>query len=130
MRLIRKLRNSLPRPSLMTLYKSSTRPHLDYGDIIYDQPFNNSFQNKTESIQYNACFAITGAVRGTSKERLYEVLGFESLQHRRWYRKLCYLCKILINKSPNYFCKVVSPSNAIYNTRNTNEKYLLSVNRN
>ena len=34
--LIRKLRNSLPRPSLMTLYKSSIRPHLDYGDIIYD----------------------------------------------------------------------------------------------
>ena len=69
---IRKLRNSSPRPSLMTLYKSFIRPHLDYGDIIYDQPFNNSFQYKIESIQYNACLAITGAIRGTSKERLYE----------------------------------------------------------
>ena len=85
--LIRKLRNSLPRPSLMTLYKCFIRPHLDYGDIIYDQPFNNSFQNKIESIQYNACLAITSAIRGTSKERLYEELGLESLQHRRWYRK-------------------------------------------
>ena len=72
--LIRKLRNSLPRPSLMTLYKSFIRPHLDL--IIYDQPFNNSFQNKIESIQYNACLAITGAVKGTSKERPYEELGF------------------------------------------------------
>ena len=51
--LIRKLRNSLPRPSLVTLYKSFIRPHgdiilfdLDYGDIIYNQPFNNTFQNK------------------------------------------------------------------------------------
>ena len=68
--LIRKLRNFLPRPSLMTLYKSFIRPHLDYGDIIYDQPFNNSFQNKIESIQYNVCLAIIGAIRETSKERL------------------------------------------------------------
>ena len=63
----------------MTLYKYFIRPHLDYRDIIYDQPFNNAFQNKIESIQYNACLAITGAIRGTSKERLYEQLGLESL---------------------------------------------------
>ena len=63
----------------MTLYKSFIRPHLDYGDIIYDQPFNNSFQNKIEIIQYNACLAIIGAIRGTSKERLCEELGLESL---------------------------------------------------
>ena len=99
--LIRKLRNSLPRASLMT-YIYFIRPHLDYGDIAYDQPFNNSFQNKIESIQYNACLTTTGAIRGTSKERLYEELDLESLQHRRWYRKLCYLYKIVVNKSPNY----------------------------
>ena len=77
--LIRKLRNSLPRPSLMTLYKSFIPPHLDYGDIIYDQPFNNSFKNKIEIIQYKECLAITDSIRGTSKERLYEELGVESL---------------------------------------------------
>ena len=81
MGLIRKMKNSLPRPSLMALYKSFIRPHLYYGDIIYDQPFNNSFQNKIESVQYNACLAVTGAIRGASKERLYEKLGLESLQH-------------------------------------------------
>ena len=63
----------------MSLYKSFIRPHLDYGDTIYDQPFNNSFQNKIEIIQYNACLAIIGAIRGTSKERLCEELGLESL---------------------------------------------------
>ena len=68
--LIRKLRNSLPRPFLKAIYKSFIRPHLEYGYIIYDQPFNNSFQNKTESIQYNARLAITGAIRGMSEERL------------------------------------------------------------
>ena len=114
----------------MTLYKSFIRPHLDYGDIIYNQPFSNSFQNKIESTQYNACFAITGAIRGTSKERLYEELGLESLQHRRWYRKLCYLYKIVVNKSPNYLFKVVPASNTIYNIRNTNDIPLMNIKHN
>ena len=68
--------------------------HLDYGDIIYDQPYNESFHHKMESIQYNAALAITGTVRGTSREKLYQELGLESLRKRRWYRKLCYFFKI------------------------------------
>ena len=33
---IHKLAHVLPRQSLITIYKSFIRPHLDYGDIIYD----------------------------------------------------------------------------------------------
>ena len=33
--------------------------------------------------------AITGGLRGTSRERLLEHLHFESLQQTRWYRKHC-----------------------------------------
>ena len=47
------------------------------------------FIKKLESIQYDAALAITGAIRGTSSEKLYQELGLESLQQRRWYRKLC-----------------------------------------
>ena len=38
--------------------------------ILYDQAFNNSFKEKLESIQYNARLALTGAIRGTSKEKI------------------------------------------------------------
>ena len=41
-----------------------------------------------ESIQYNAAIAITGAIRGTPTEKLYQKLGLESLRKRRRYRKL------------------------------------------
>ena len=41
--IIRKLQNVLPRSALLTIYKSFIRPHLDYGDIIYDKAFNESF---------------------------------------------------------------------------------------
>lgn len=41
------------------------------------------FCEKLESTQYNAALAITGAITGTSREKLYRELGLESLQKRR-----------------------------------------------
>ena len=52
--LLRKLQNSFSRTSLFRIYKSFIRLHFDYGDIIYDQAYNVSFQQKVKSIQYNA----------------------------------------------------------------------------
>ena len=93
--LLRKLQQVLPGPSLITIYKAFIRPHLDYGDVIFDQAFNNSFHQRLESIQYNAALAVTGVIRGTSKEKLYEELGFETLQSRKSFRKLSLFYKIL-----------------------------------
>ena len=56
---IKKLNLTLPHSSLLTVYKSLIRPHLDYGDVIYDQHNNNGLSEKTESIQYNVALAIT-----------------------------------------------------------------------
>ena len=67
--LLRKLSNLLPRQALVTIYKAFVRPHLGYGDVLYNQAFNNSFHAKMESIQHNASLAITGAIRGTSREK-------------------------------------------------------------
>jgi len=38
--IINRLRKFLPRDSLTTIYKAYVRPHLDYGDIVYDYPGN------------------------------------------------------------------------------------------
>ena len=78
--LLRKLQNILPRAALLTIYKCFITPHLDYGDIIYDQSFNLSFHQKLESIQCNAALALTEAIRGSLREKLYQELGLESLQ--------------------------------------------------
>ena len=100
--LLRKLNLTLPRSSFLIIYKSFIRPHLDYGDIVYDQPNNSSLSEKIESLQYNAALAITGAIKGSSKEKLYQELGLESLKDRRWMRKLCYLYKVISSKRPSY----------------------------
>ena len=68
---MRKLNLLLPRSSLLTVCKSFIRPHLDYGDVIYDQPNLSSLANKIESVQYIAALAITGATRGSFTEKLY-----------------------------------------------------------
>ena len=41
--LLRKLQDTLPRTSLITIFKSFIRSYLDYGDIIYDRVYNTSF---------------------------------------------------------------------------------------
>ena len=64
--ILRKLYNVLPRNSLIKIYKSFIRPHLDYGAIIFNLPENESFCTKIESVQYNTVLAITGAIQGTS----------------------------------------------------------------
>ena len=114
----RKLQGTLPRITLATIFKSIIRRHLDYGDITYDRAYNTSFhQNIT--IHYNAALAITGAVRGTSREKIYQELGFESLQQRRWYVKLCFLFKIINNQSPCYLFQLVPSPNIRYFARNS-----------
>ena len=70
--LLRKLNSIWPSAALVTIFKSFARPHLDYGDVLYDQAFNSAFQNKLEYIQYNVCLAITGSIRGISREKLYQ----------------------------------------------------------
>ena len=105
--LLRKFQLILLRHSLITIYKTFIRPHLDYGDVIYDHAFNESFHQRLESIQSNAAVAITGTIRGTSSEKLLEELGLETVKSRRWLRKLFSFHKILHGKS----------SNCLFNTR-------------
>ena len=84
-RTYQKLSIHLPREALLRIYESFVRPNLDYGDTIFDKPNNESFKSRIESIQYIACIAITGAIQGTSRERLYRELGLESLSDRCWF---------------------------------------------
>ena len=67
--LLKKLQKILPRPPLLTIYKSFIRPHLDYGNIKYDKAYNTSFHQNLDKIQYNSALAITGAIIGNCKRK-------------------------------------------------------------
>lgn len=60
--------------ALPTIYNIFLKHHLDYGDVVYDQPNNEFFSGKLEYIQYNAALAITWVIKCTSQEVLYKEL--------------------------------------------------------
>ena len=105
--LIKRLRSKVPRHTLLDIYRAFIRPHLDYGDIIYDNPGCSNFSQRLESIQYNAALAITGCIQGTSREKLYNELGLESLSDRRYCRKLCFFYKIINGYAPAYLKRIL-----------------------
>ena len=118
--LIKRLYAYVPRNTLLCIYKSYIRPLLDYADIIYDQPHNASLCDKIESVQYNAALAITGAIRGTSRDRLYQELGLESLSDRRWYHRLVHFFKIVKGFCPEYLTSLLPPKQFSYNDGRNN----------
>ena len=100
------------------------RPHLDYGDFIYDQPNNRSFCQQIENTKYNASLentkynaslAITGAIKGISRLKLYNEIELESLKFRRWFR--CTFYKIKSTGLPSYLFELIPKSSHMNNTR-------------
>ena len=59
--------------------------------------------NRLKSLQYKVSMAIAGAIKGSSTERLCQVLGLESLQNRRWFGKLLVFYKIVKEQSQNIY---------------------------
>ena len=95
------------------------------------EQYQSSFHEKFESIQYNASLAITGAVRSTSREKLYDKLvGSELLHARQWYRKLCYFQKFYVFKQPEYLFNLIPVRTSNYRTRNADDVPYFNIRHN
>ena len=82
--IIKHMSKYLPIKSLVQMYKTFVRPHLDYCDVIYHEPPKFGPQHdvsltapmeEVERIQYKAALAVTGAWQGTNRSKLYDELG-------------------------------------------------------
>ena len=73
---------------------------------------------------------ITGTIRVASKKKIYQLLGLESLQSRRWYRKLTMLYKIYKNKSPFYLFNLIPEKKSSYDTKNVDYIPLIKIKHN
>ena len=69
--------------------------------------FNESWNKKLESSQYNVALAITGAIRGPNTEKFYQEFGLESLRNRRKLRRLSLFYKIYKDQSPLYLYNLI-----------------------
>ena len=133
----------LPRSALDRCYKSFIRSKLEYGDVIFHTcpynkillPLSETYTSKCmqnlESIQYNAGLLVSGAWKGTSRKKLYEELGWESLTNRRWLKQMCLFYKIVYKITPKYLklflSDTISPRNDLLQPLFTRtNKYLRS----
>ena len=110
--IIKHLATYLPLKTRDQIYKIFVRPHLDYCDVIYHTPvISNDYDssqtlchqmNTLERTQYHAALAVSGAWKGTNRNKIYEQLGWESLDQRRTFRRLTQFYKIMLNLTPGY----------------------------
>ena len=118
----------LSRKSLLTIFKSFVRPNLDYAGVIYDKPFNESFERKIEMVQYKAALVITDAIKETSRNRLYQELGLDFSADRRWSRRLFFSHKVIQGLLPSYLHSYHNAiSEGAYLTRSTAQNIIKPI---
>ena len=74
--------------------------------LFMTNQITSHLKTKMENIQYESCIAITGAIRGTSREHSYHELGLKSLGDQRWCRKLTFFYKIMNELAPKYVANI------------------------
>jgi len=99
--LMKFLSKHVNRKTLVLTYTMHVRPHLEYGDILFHD-CAGYLMKSLESIQYQAGLIATGCWKNTSREKLYNELGWESLSDRRFLRRLLMYKKIISHNSPPY----------------------------
>ena len=65
--------------------------------------------NIIERTQYQAALAVSGAWKGTNRDKIYEELGWETLDQRRFFRRLTQFYKIMNNLTPDYLKAPILP---------------------
>ncbi len=120
--LMKYLSKYVSRNILDLCYKLYVRPHLDYGDVIYHNQ-REDLMNLIEQVQYKAALIVSGCWQGTSRIKLYDELGWESLADRRWGRRMTTYYKIVNGLTPAYLFEHV-PDQAPRTLRNLSPKRL------
>ena len=138
---IKYLSSYVPVKTLDQIYKMYVRPHLDFCDVIYHLPEKHDlftsklnlpfWMEKIEKVQFHAALAVTGTWKTTSREKIYDELGWEPLWKRRWFRRLVQFFKIQNGFTPDYLKGPVPPLRShLYGLRSNYALQSLRCNRN
>ena len=103
--ILKGIKFKVDRSTLRKLYKSLVRPLMEYADVLWDACIygcTDSESDLLEHVQYEAAKIVTGAMKGTSKQRLMQEIGWEDLKTRRAIHKLLLYFKIVNNLCPSY----------------------------
>ena len=98
---LKRLKYSLDRKTIETIYFSFIRPKLEYGSHIWDNCSKQDSES-LEKFQLEIARIVTGARKGTSHKLIYQETGWQTLAERRSIWKIKYLSKIINGDAPEY----------------------------
>ena len=116
--LLHKLQNLLPRTALITIYRAFVRPHLNYGDILYNQDLNLSFQQKLKVHSVQNMFGNNWRNTGYLQREDLPKAMVRITSVTTVYRKLAMFYKIYMKKSPFYLFNLIAEKKHSYAMRN------------
>ena len=93
--ILKLLKVSMGRNSLIHIYQTMIRPILEYGCIIYDNCTSGEAE-LLESVQLDAARVCTGALWNSSKYKMLKELGWATLSTRGKFFKLCICLKSIM----------------------------------
>ena len=118
--LLKKLKFTLGRNTLLKMYTTFVRPALEYASVVWDGC--NSYEcDLLEKVQLCAARIITGLPILASRDSLYLETGLEPLVSRRKTAKLVTMYKIHNNEVPQYLKETIPSkvnNKSSYNLRN------------
>jgi hypothetical protein len=116
------LKYTLDRTTLEKLYFAYIRSILEYANILWDNCTAQEHE-LIEDVQKRAGRIVSGAIRGTSRQLIYDELDWDSLEERRKKNKLLFAYKMVNNHLPNYLLTLLPDRGAErapnYNLRNS-----------
>ncbi|CAF0980337.1 unnamed protein product [Didymodactylos carnosus] len=86
---------------LEIIYKSCVLSIINYGAILYSLTTDVNLK-KLDTVQYDAARAVLGAMRGSSKDKCLEVLGWIPLRSHFKILRLLFFAKIMKGLVPQY----------------------------
>ena len=72
----------------MTIYKAFVRSHLDYGDVIYDEAYIETFHQKLESIQIRPAYPYRELLEDRQEKNFIKKLSGNFLYFTRFLKKI------------------------------------------
>ena len=103
---IKPIRHLIPKTTSINLYKTLSRPILEYCDVIFDNT-TKEMKKLIDHVQREALLMITLGYQRTATDNLYKETGLEPLNDRRRNHRLVMFYKINNDLAPEYLVNIV-----------------------
>ena len=98
---LRLLKFSIKSKHLERIYFSFILPHIEYCSVVFDSTNQNTLA-RLDQVHYRAGLIVSGCPQGTNRLKVFDCLGWMTLEKRRAIKKLTLMYDVEHNSVPSY----------------------------